>query len=90
MIVVGANLSMVGSFCAYEWSKTLQPLFSSYIPALKCLSEALVEEAMVFLTEFLNGKAVDNCERAVRVLAQVIELSGWVILMWHHVANASL
>jgi hypothetical protein len=37
------------------------PFNFSYIPALKCLGEALVEEAKVFLSEFLNLKAVDNC-----------------------------
>jgi hypothetical protein len=46
------------------------------VPALKCLAEALIEEAKVFLTEFLNAKAVGNCQRAVRALTKVVELSG--------------
>ncbi len=41
------------------------PFYFSYIPALKCLGEALVEEAKVFLSEFLNLKAVDNCGKVL-------------------------
>lgn len=47
-----------------------------YIPALKCLSECLIEEAKTFIADFLNRKAVDNCQKAINILVKVVQQSG--------------
>ncbi len=55
---------------------TLSLSFFRYVPGLKCLAEALIEEAKIFMDDFLNLRVVDNCKRSIDALTKAIAICG--------------